>query len=146
MHWRTGIDLGAAREKVRVAKALAVLPRISAAMQCGTISYAKVRALSRVATPENERSLLDLALAGNCAHVERVVRAWRRVDRVQAARETETRHLHRQLTTWVAQDGMVVIRGRLTPEIGAVVQRALEAAAHQFAAVRSNSICSNQVD
>ncbi len=132
LHWRTSIDLGAAREKVRVAKALPALPRISAAMQRGQISYAKVRALTRVATPENERSLLDLALAGTAAHVERFVRAWRRVDRVRAAHETETKHLHRQLSTWVDDDGMVVIRGRLTPEVGAVVQRALDAAADRL--------------
>ncbi len=132
MHWRTGIDLGAAREKVRVAKALLALPRISMAMRHGQISYAKVRALTRVATAENERSLLDLALAGNCAHVERFVRAWRRVDRVQEARGTEVRHLRRELSTWVDDDGMIVIRGRLTPEVGAVVQRALEAAADRL--------------
>ena len=102
------------------------------AMQHGRISYAKVRAITRVATADNERSLLDLALAGNCAHVERFVRAWRRVDRVQAAHEAETKHLHRQLSTWVDDDGMVVIRGRLTPEVGAVVQRALEAAADRL--------------
>lgn len=132
LHWRTGIDLGAAREKVRVAKALPALPQISAALQRGQISYAKARALTRVATAVNEASLLDLALAGTCTHVERVVRAWRRVDRVQAAQETETKHLQRQLSTWVDDDGMVVIRGRLTPEIGAVVQRALEAAADRL--------------
>ena len=130
--WRTGIDLGAAREKVRVAKALPALPRISAAMQRGQISYAKVRALTRVATADNEGALLDLALTGNCTHVERFVRAWRRVDRVQAAAETEARHLQRQLSTWVDDDGMVVIRGRLTPEVGAVVQRALKAAADRL--------------
>ena len=54
LHWRTGIDLGAAREKVRVARALPDLPRLSAAMQRGAISYAKVRAITRVATPANE--------------------------------------------------------------------------------------------
>ena len=101
-------------------------------MQRGQISYAKVRALTRVATPENERALLDLALAGTAAHVERFVRAWRRVDRVVAAKHTETQHLNRQLSTWVDDDGMVVIRGRLTPEVGAVVQRALEAAADRL--------------
>jgi Domain of unknown function (DUF222) len=132
LHWKTGIDLGAAREKVRVAKALPALPRISGAMQRGQISYGKVRALTRVATADNEASLLDLALAGNCSHVERVVRAWRRVDRVQAAQETAARHLQRQLSTWVDDDGMIVIRGRLTPEVGAVVQRAIEAAADQL--------------
>jgi hypothetical protein len=132
LHWRTGIDLGAAREKVRVAKALPALPLISAAMQRGVISYAKVRALTRVATPENEAPLLDLALAGTAAHVERFVRAWRRVDRVEDPREAEAQHLRRALSIWVDDDGMVVIRGRLTPEVGAVVQRALEAAADRL--------------
>ena len=51
LSWRTGIDMGAAREKVRVAKALHALPRLSGALQRGEISYAKVRALTRVATP-----------------------------------------------------------------------------------------------
>ena len=132
LHWRTGIDLGASRQKVRVAKALASLPLVSAAMQRGAISYAKVRALTRVATPENEVVLLDFAVAGTAAHVERFVRAWRRVDRVEDARQTEVRHLHRELSTWTDDDGMVVIRGRLTPDVGAVVQRALEAAADRL--------------
>ena len=83
LHWRTGIDLGAAREKVRVARALPALPLVSARMQRGQLSYAKVRALTRVATPENEQALVDFALAGTAAHVERFVRAWRRVDRVR---------------------------------------------------------------
>ena len=128
LHWRTGIDLGAAREKVRVAHALAALPRISATMQRGAISYAKVRALTRVATPDNEAALLDFAQAGTAAQTERLVRAWRRVDDLAAAEQEESRHLHRYLSTWLDDDGMVVIRGRLTPEVGAVVQRALEAA------------------
>jgi hypothetical protein len=128
LHWRTGIDLGAAREKVRVARALAVLPNISGAMQRGELSYAKVRALTRIATPANEPRLLALALAATAAQVERVVRAWRRVDEATAAQQTERRHQQRSVTMFVDEDGMVVIRGRLTPEIGAVVQRALEAA------------------
>jgi hypothetical protein len=132
LHWRTGIDLGAAREKVRVAKALANLPHLSGAMQRGEISYAKVRALSRVATPENEAQLLDIAYAGTAAHVERVVRAWRRCDRIQEARDTARRHLGRSVTTCVDDDGMLVLRARLTPELGAVVQRALEAASERL--------------
>ncbi|MBP7775876.1 MAG: DUF222 domain-containing protein, partial [Acidobacteria bacterium] len=130
--WRTGIDLGAAREKVRVARALPALPLVSDRMRRGRLSFAKVRALTRVATPDNEQALVDLALTGTAAHVERFVRAWRRVDNAGAARETEKRHLSRQLSSWVDDDGMVVIRGRLTPEIGAVVQRALEAGADRL--------------
>ncbi len=132
LNWRTGIDLGAAREKVRVARALPGLPLISAALACGSISYAKVRAITRVATPETEQRLLDVALAGTASHVERIVRAWRRTDRVIAAQEADARHLSRHLTTWIDDDGMLVLRGRLTPEVGAVLHRALEAAADQL--------------
>ncbi len=132
LHWRTGIDLGAAREKVRVARALPTLPLVSAEMKRGRLSYAKVRALTRVATPDNEQALVDLALAGTAAHVERFARAWRRVDAASDRQTAEARHLARSLSTWVDDDGMVVIRGRLTPEVGAVVQRALEAAADRL--------------
>lgn len=129
LHWRTSIDLGAAREKVRVARALPALPLVSAEMKRGRLSYAKVRALTRVARPDNEQALLDLALSATAAQVERFVRAWRRVDAASDGATDEARYLARSLSTWVDDDGMVVIRGRLTPEVGAVVQRALEAAA-----------------
>lgn len=132
LSWRTGIDLGAAREKVRVARALGQLPRLSGAMQRGEISYAKVRALTRIATPDNEPRLLDIAYNGTAAQVERLVRAWRRCDRVEEAQQTERAHLNRSVTTYVDEDGMVVIRARLTSELGAVVQRALEAASERL--------------
>ena len=117
---------------MRVARALPGLPLIAAAMQRGAVSYAKVRAITRVATPETEQKLLDVAMAGTASHVERIVRAWRRVDRVIAAQQADARHLSRHLTTWIDDDGMVVLRGRLTPEIGAVVIRALNAAEDQL--------------
>ena len=128
LSWRIGLAPGAAREHVRVARALADLPRLSAAMQRGAVSYSKVRAVTRVATPETEQALLDVALAGTAAHVEQVVRTWRRVDRAAEAAEDQHRHESRALHTWVDDDGMVVVRGRLTPEVGAVLRRALDAA------------------
>src|SRR5947207_898006 len=54
LSWRVGMDLGAARERVRVARALGLLPRLSEALSRGELSYAKVRALTRVATPATE--------------------------------------------------------------------------------------------
>src|SRR6185436_11610094 len=62
----------------------------------------------------------------------RVVRAWRRCDRVEEARDTERRHLSRTVKTYVDDDGMLVLRARLTPELGAVVQRALDAASERL--------------
>ena len=67
LNWRTGLDLGAAREKVRMVRALADLPRLGAAMRLGELSYSKVLALTRVATPANESELLDFA---RCATAE----------------------------------------------------------------------------
>src|SRR6266508_366758 len=81
LSWRVGLDLGAAREKVRVARALGTLPLLAQALARGELSYAKLRALTRVATPETEERLLGVGRAGTAAHVERIVRGWRRVDR-----------------------------------------------------------------
>jgi hypothetical protein len=130
-HWlsyRVGLEPGAARERVRVARALGALPRIRAALGRGELSYAKVRAITRVATPDSEARLLDVAQAGTAAHVERIVRGWRRVDRQAEADQAARRHRSRALTVYHDEDGMVVIRGRLEPEAGAVLLRALEAA------------------
>ena len=131
LSWRTGLAPGAAREHVRVARALGKLPKLSDAMRRGVVSYSKVRAVTRVATPETEQALLDVALCGTAAHVEQVVRGWRRVDRAAEQVEDRQRHAARSLSTWVDDDGMVVVRGRLTPEVGAVLRRALEAACDQ---------------
>src|SRR3990172_686427 len=81
LSWRVGLDLGTAREKVRVARALGTLPGLAQALARGELSYAKVRALTRVATPETEERLLGGGGGGTAAHVERIVRGWRRVDR-----------------------------------------------------------------
>ena len=132
LSWRTGLAPGAAREHVRVARALADLPKLSDAMRRGVVSYSKLRAVTRVATPDNEDVLLDVALSGTAAHVEQIVRGWRRVDGAEEQAEDQRRHERRKLSTWVDDDGMVVVRGRLTPEVGAVLRRALEAACDQL--------------
>src|ERR1700687_213378 len=93
--WRAGVALGAAGERVRVARALGTLPRLSEALARGELSYAKVRALTRVATPETEARLLAVGRAGTAAHVERIVRGWRLVDRRAEARETAPRQASR---------------------------------------------------
>src|SRR5437667_5098556 len=128
LSWRVGLNLGAAREHVRVARALHVLPNIAGALASGEISYAKVRALTRVATPETEDRLLAVARAGTAVHVERIVRGWRCVDRQAEARETAKQHASRALHVYQDEDGMVVIRGRLEPEAGTLVLKALAAA------------------
>ena len=128
LSWRTGIGPGPAREKVRVAKSLASLPRISEAMARGEMSYSKVRALTRVASPENELDLLGVARHATAAHIEKLVRAWRYVDRLEDTEGEERRHQSRFLRLSPDDDGTYVLRGRLDPEVGAVLEKALELA------------------
>ena len=128
LNWRTGVELGAAREKVRVARALASLPLLSEAMRRGELSYSKIRALTRVAAGETEEELLTFARAGTTAHVEKLVRAWRRCDRLAELEHANDCHLRRSVQYHWDEDGMLVLRARLDPEVGAVVVRALEAA------------------
>ena len=132
LSWRTGIALGPAREKVRVARALGSLPLISAAMERGELSYSKVRALTRVATPENEESLIEYARCGTASHVERLVRAWRKVDAQEEAVEERLRHDRRYVSLHPSEDGSWELRGRLDPEVGALLEKALEWAGEQL--------------
>ncbi len=130
--WRIGLAPSAARERVRVARALGELPLMSEAMKRGELSYSKVRALTRVARPDTEQELVEAARAATAAQIERIVRAWRRIDRSVEAAEDELRDASSHVTTHVDENGMFVIRGRLAPEAGEVVMKALKAAGEKL--------------
>jgi hypothetical protein len=125
LNWKCGIDLGAAREKVRVAHALKDLPQISAALRGGQISYSKVRAMTRVATPGNEDYLLMIAAHGTASHVERLVRNYRKVKRSEALERDNQHHALRELSWFIDDDGSYVLKARLGPEQGARIVQAL---------------------
>jgi hypothetical protein len=130
-HWlsfRTGLDLGTAREHVRVARALEELPETGAAMARGALSFSQVRALTRVAEAETEADLLELAQGCTTAQLERMVRAWRKGSRADEAEWERERHRSRTLSVFPDDDGMYVVQGRLDPEVGALLMRAVEAA------------------
>jgi hypothetical protein len=127
LSWRIGLDPGAAREKVRVARALPALPKIGDCLRRGELSYSKVRALTRIATPDNEQDLLDIARAGTAAHVEKVVRAYRGVERTAELEAAEAQHEGRFVNLRLAEDGSLILNGQLPPEEGARFRKALEA-------------------
>jgi hypothetical protein len=128
LSWRVGLEIGAARERVRVARALETLPRLAEALARGELSYAKVRALTRVATPTEEERVLAIGRAGTAEHVGRIVRGWRRMDRKEEVREAALQHAGRALHVYQNEDGMVTVRGRLSAEDGAMLVQALTAA------------------
>ena len=126
--WRIGTKIGTARERVRTARALERLPQTADALKHGTISYAKVRALTRVATPQREAELLEFARAGSAAKLERTVRMWKKLSRDAELTAEQARRRSRTFSVFVDGDGMYVVKGRLEPEVGAVLMRAVEAA------------------
>jgi uncharacterized protein DUF222/HNH endonuclease len=124
LSWRCAVSPRSAREHVRVARRLPGLPHIRAAFAAGELSYAKVRALTRVAEPVSEQELLELARLLTASQLERAVRAYRRITSEDAQAVHEDAHLE---LCW-DEEGALVLRGRLAPEDGALVLRALEAA------------------
>jgi hypothetical protein len=129
--WQCGLSPGAAREHVRVARALQSLPLIEAAFTEGRLSYSKVRALTRVAEPDSETSLLEVALELTASQVERTVRQWRRADLVNAGDPPlESRQ---EFEYWWDDAGMLTVQIRLPMEPGAAFIAAIDSLAERSA-------------
>ncbi|MGH3238028.1 MAG: DUF222 domain-containing protein, partial [Streptosporangiaceae bacterium] len=125
LSWKCQMSSGAAREHVRVARALQELPVIRAEFAAGRLSYAKVRALTRIATVATEQGLAELAgpMTGN--QLERFARAHRRASDADDA----AARLRRRLAWRFDEDGSLAGTFRLPPLAGAVLLKALRAAA-----------------
>jgi hypothetical protein len=155
LHFATGLSRGAARERVRAARALRRMPLTSEAMSRGELSFSKVRALTRVVddlagtgpgaedgadvgdpeagaagVADSAREAELLAYARQCptAEVERLVRGWRLTSAADEVELERRRHASRYVAVSPQGDGMYTLRGRLDPEVGALLMRALEAA------------------
>jgi hypothetical protein len=124
LSWKCQLSSGTAREHVRVARALADLPVIRAQFAAAALSYAKVRALTRIATPATEAGLAELAGPMTANQLERFARAHRQVT---AADDAEAR-VRRRLTWRFEEDGSLSGTFRLPPLPGAVLLKALRAA------------------
>jgi hypothetical protein len=126
--WRVNWAPGTAREHVRVARCLGALPLIDDALRRGEVSFSKVRALTRVATSDNEATLLEHARNSTAAQLERICQKLQAVQRLAAADPAAIDAL-RQVTRRSLDDGMVKLEAVLRPEEAALVWAAIEAAA-----------------
>ncbi len=128
LHWRCDLGLSAAREKVRVAHALKTLPAIALSFSRGELSYSKVRALSRVARPDNEDALKAFALNTAAARVEERCRELR-CGTADSVAEANRSHARRSLR--IHRDplrGTMTITVELPLEAGELVDKALDRA------------------
>ena len=128
LNWKCGIALGAAREKVRVARALEKLPKIAAAMASGRLSYSKAREITRVGDASNEDYLLGIADNGTAAHVERLVRAYRRCQEAEELSREQRQQQSRYVSFRYDDEGSLILTCHLPAEAGAVVMKALDVA------------------
>ena len=128
LNMKCGLSPGTAREKLRVANALFDLPLTSAAFQSGSLSYSKARALTRLATPERERVLLDYAIPATARQVEDHCRQLRNAQREASTQGARQLHRARYLSRSLHGDGTATISVELPREGGELVFRALEMA------------------
>ncbi len=119
---RCGLGPCASRERIRIGRALAKLPRIDAAFRDGAISYSKVRAITRVATPHTEAMLLAIAEGSSAAQLESLVRTYERVGGSARGRDSSEQ---RRGLSWYYEDGMLIMTAAVPAERGALVIEAL---------------------
>ena len=124
LSWKCQMSSGTAREHVRVARALRDLPVIRGEFGAGRLSYAKVRALTRIAAPDTEAGLAELAGPMTANQLERFARAHRQV----SSADDEAARVRRRLAWRFEEDGSLSGTFRLPPLQGAVLLKALRAA------------------
>jgi Domain of unknown function (DUF222)/HNH endonuclease len=131
--WRVGWDLVTARERVRVACKLAGFPMIDDALRRGEVSYSKVRAMVRVATPANEALLLEYARLMTASQLEKLTRKYALVQRHGQAPHPLDDEQRRYVRRRDTEDGMVKIEAVLHPEEAELIWTTLNHAATQLA-------------
>src|SRR3954453_13455752 len=129
--WQCGLGPGAAREHVRVARALTALPRTEAAFAAGRLSYSKVRAMTRIAEPDWETSLLEFALSATASQTELFCRQWRRTEDETAGRVRPEEEVVFDYRTDDAGFFTLRVRGRI--EAGAPMMAAIDSLAERVA-------------
>jgi hypothetical protein len=129
--WRVGWDLVTARQRVRVARKLAEFAAIDDALRRGELSYSKVRALLRIATPANEALILDQARLTTAAQLETLTRKYALVQRHGQDRKPQDDEQRRYVRRRDTEDGMVKLEAVLHPEEAELVWAMLDHAAKQ---------------
>ncbi|OYD69273.1 HNH endonuclease [Rhodococcus sp. OK302] len=126
LSWKCGLSLHTGREYVRVAKALRPLPKMQQAFEQGRLSYSKVRALTRVATPANEAQMVRMGREAPAAQIDRLVAGLHTAsDKEIARRKSPDRFQIRW--HWDPDTGDFVLKGRLPAQDGARLMAAITA-------------------
>ncbi len=137
--WRVGWDLRTARERVRVARKLAALPRIDEQLRRGAMSYSQARAITRVATAEKEALWVAYAKRMPASQLDTLCRSYGNVQAYDQAHGAQTGAMtgamtaaqvaaQRTVTRRSLDNGMVKLEVVLPSDEAAIVWAALNAA------------------
>jgi hypothetical protein len=135
-HWLSiniGVDVWIGGEMVRAGHALKTLPALRAAFADGRLSFDKIRAVTKVATPEDDELWLDVAMQASGGQLARICRGVKRALEADDPRRGDDALLKRGVRTWWRDDGMLELLAVLPKEDGALVVAAIEAAARVIA-------------
>jgi hypothetical protein len=121
--WKCGLGLVAGRDHVRVARALPGLPLIAGEFAAGRLSFSKVRALTRMATPENEQELIHVARNTTAAQLDRLLAKYRRARR---SNNPDSHAKSERLDYHFDDEGFLVGSFRIAPERAPVVGHAFD--------------------
>ena len=116
-HWIASaldVEVCTARGWLRVGRALRRLPLTGAAVDEGRLSFTKVRSLTRLATPDNEAELVELAEQTAAGKLGMALAAWS-AQFDDPDERNRRQHRERSLSWRTEPDGMVSVTGRLTP-------------------------------
>jgi hypothetical protein len=129
LSWHCGVGMNAARAQVRVARVMRSYPALVEAFAAGRLSFSKVRAITRIVTPDTETTLIGWAEYATAAQIERIVAGARRAVRNQ---DVKARHAARSVTYRWDEDGSLVGSFRLPPEDAVKFLQGLEVAKAQL--------------
>jgi len=139
LSWRVGWSRQTARDRVRVAQRLGELPLVDDELRRGVLSYCKVRAIARVATPSNEAALVEMAKHSTGAQLDRICRKYAAVQRQGVDPDPRFDSEERYVSRRELENGFVEISARLHPEEAAAVWAALDRIVKERAHERSGA-------
>ncbi len=146
LSWRVGWDNRTASEHVRVANALGECPLIDEALRRGEVSYSKVRAMTRVAKPDNEERLLEYARHATGAQLDEICRKYATVQRHDRDTTPDDDQYRRQLRWRDLEDGMVRMSVTLHPDEAAILRAGIERVASEQCRERAGDVMSGSAE
>jgi hypothetical protein len=138
--WHLQQSPARARGLADVGRAMAELPVMAEAVADGTLSFDKAKSIARVAAPETETALVELALHATTAHTQRICGNWRKIEaRDNPDPDTDAPVEEHPTMLVITDDDGVELRIRFDHVHGQLVVASIDAEAKAIRTERANA-------